>query len=219
MRLMRTALLLLVGFASAPARADDVPSVAPGGPGNVDTPTTTKSPPFAWPRSMRVLFGLGSALQGGGGETVVTAEFAAHTLSGAFSTGLSVSTAEDFGGRWNVSTLGVFGKLDVTYLILGCGWLRDPSTTFPVRLQVGARFGIGVSTSLPATGTVDPLPPYVLIRPELEPFVDVEVPIFPDRTERRYSLVFRFGADAPTSLNSFFRLSASVGLSYGWAGG
>jgi hypothetical protein len=112
-------------------------------------------------------------------------------------------------------TPGGFAQLDLTYLALTHFWTRPPDDAFPCRIHLGARLGVDFSESYPSART--PLaPPYLLIRPGVGWFVDVEHPLSADRV---YALVIRAAADTSVTLSSPFRYGLAVGISYGWDNG
>ena len=92
-------------------------------------------------------------------------------------------------------------------------WRFTPPYNFPVRLQLGGRLGLGISESTRPSADVPNAVPYTLIRPELQDFVDVEVPVGP---LHHYSFVLRGAIDTPVNLSSVFRWSFAAGVNYGW---
>src|SRR5205085_12562188 len=136
-------------------------------------------------------------------------EIGHRPLGGALGTGFAFSSATDVKGRYTVVTPGVFAKLDLTYLFLSGIWATTPPNCFPFRLQLGARAGLGVSESIRR----DPAPStYVLVRPELQSFFDLEIPIDRDRVT---SIVVRGSVDTSVNIQTLFRWALAIGLSYG----
>jgi hypothetical protein len=187
----------------------------------VDT-TEGKPAPFDSPHMVRLLVGLGyvpslpmddrsSNLLPD--DTMITTEIGGHPLSGALGTGVSISVTTDIRGYWTVLTPGLFAKLDLTYLLLSGLWRYTPPDDFPIRLQAGGRLGLGVSQSTRPKSDVPNAEQYVLIRPELLDFLDLEIPLGGDRI---YSFVLRGAMDTPINLSGVYRWGISAGLSYGW---
>lgn len=216
---MRCAILVLAALALprlASAQSEPASSSEAGD-------VTKYQAPFEYPHAVRMLVGLGyvPSLPSDDRSSkylpdnmVMTAEIGGHPLSGALGTGFSVSTAMDVRGLWSVLTPGLFAKLNLTYLFLTGLWTYGPPPpAFPFRLKVGGRLGVGISQSTRPSGDVPNAATYVLIRPELLDFVDIEWPLGSDRA---YSFVARGALDTPVNLSSVFRWSVSAGLSYGW---
>jgi hypothetical protein len=172
-----------------------------------------KTPPFAHNAFVRTFAGAGGLASGPSTNVVFGTEIGHHPLGGALGTGFAFSSATDVQGRYTVLTPGVFAKLDLTYIFLSGIWATTPPNCFPFRLQLGSRAGLGISESFRR----DPAPfTYVLLRPELQPFFDVEVPVDRDRV---YSIVFRGLLDTSVNLETLFRWGFAIGLSYGWGDG
>ena len=178
-------------------------------------------PPYAYSKFFQTLVGLGAAKGVGSTALVLTTEIGHHPLAGALGTGFSLSSATAMDGRWTVITPGLLAKLDLTYVFTGGLWAAPPPDDFPFRLQLGGRLGLGISESFPAK--VPYASSYLLVRPELQPFLDIELlpPIawacLPK--DRVFSLIVRLAIDAPVNLGNVFRLSGSIGLNYGWGDG
>jgi hypothetical protein len=176
--------------------------------------------PFVYDWYVRALVGLGSVpnlpYDDRTGNTVVTTEIGFHPLKAAFSSGFSMSNAADWNGLWNVLTPGLFAQLDLTYILLSGLWAYPPPRSFPLRIAVGGRFGLGISNSFrPTAGLpVDMFAPeYELLRPELMSYLDFDYALSSDR---RYAVVFRMAVDTAVNLSQVFRWSGSVGLSSAW---
>jgi hypothetical protein len=226
---MRCLALVVAGaLLSAAARAeppDPPPSPPPPAPVTL-TPTPLPNPTF-----VRMLVGLGSApnlpKDDNAPNTVMTAELGGHPFRGALETGFSFSSANDLKGYWSVVTPGIFAALDLTYVFATGFWtyqLPGPNPTptcslaatrrsgLPCfRLRLGGRLGLSLSSSsrpddVPYAST------YQLVRPELQPFLDVEVPVSTDR----FSLVLRGAFDSPVNLSTLFRWNVTAGLSYAY---
>jgi hypothetical protein len=214
----RAAFVVVAAAALAPARAlaQSVPTdarCATDARCDRDAPDADRPPPFAYPKFVRTLAGVGGAPRIPTLNVVVTAEVGGRPLRGAFGTGVSFSYAMDATGQYTVFSPGIFAKLDLTHVFLGGFWAIEPPSDFPLRLQVGSRFGADVSESFQRSPFAST---YALIRPELQSFVDVEVPIDAART---LSVVVRGALDTSVNLGDLFRWSASVGLAYGWSHG
>ena len=201
---------MAAGFAPAPAAADDAWAdrefrcVERG---------AAKTPPFAYNAFVRTFAGVGGLASGSASNIVFGTEIGHHPLGGALGTGFAFSSATDVNGRYSVVTPGVFAKLNLTYLFLSGIWATTPPNCFPFRLQLGSRAGLGVSESIrrnPAPFT------YVLVRPELQPFFDLEIPVNRDRVT---SIVLRGSVDTSVNLQTLFRWAFAIGLSYGWGDG
>ncbi len=193
---MKRALVLIVSITLAPSVAfADAPHDA--------APRET----FAQPNYVRTLVGFGGVPDVPSANMVLTMEVGHRPFLGALATGASFSSVSDLTGAYTVETLGVFAKLDLTYVICSHFWARHPSPSLPVRVQLGSRIGLGVSDSFGLT------PSYVLVRAEMQPFVDIEVPLDVHHT---YSFVVRGALDTSVNFNALFRWSASIGFTYGW---
>jgi hypothetical protein len=184
-----------------------------------------ESAPFARVWTARTLVGVGSVPRlpsdDRTGNFVMTAEVGHHPFpdgkeGGALCTGFSLSSATDFYGLWHVVTPGLFAKLDLTYIFLSGLWaypLEPDERNVPFRAHLGGRLGLGISESSRPAAEVPYASQYLLIRPELLSFVDLEVPL---GSERVWSLVARGGVDTGVNLGTVFRWSVSAGLDYGW---
>lgn len=171
------------------------------------------APPFAHDAFLRTFVGAGGLASGPSSNVIFGTEIGHRPLGGGLGTGFAFSSATDVHGRYTVLTPGLFAKLDLTYLFLSGGWATTPPNCFPFRLQLGSRLGLGISESFRST----PAPStYVLVRPELQPFFDVEVPLDRDRV---YSIVVRGSIDTSVNLEAWFRWGVAIGLSYGWGDG
>jgi hypothetical protein len=208
---MRSLALVAAGMlVSSVALADEKPCepAAPGG---------ESGPPFAYPKMVRTLVGFGYVPKLPSDDRTanvsLTEEIGGHPLTGALGTGFSISSTTDLKGLWSVVTPGLFVKLDLTYLFLSGLWACSPSRIFPFRLQLGGRLGLGISESTRPKGDVPGAAQYVLLRPELQSFFDVEIPI---GTDRIYSVVGRGAFDGSVNLSDVFRWSFSMGINYGW---
>jgi hypothetical protein len=203
-------------------------ALSPGAPAT-DAGATPRDPcvleccqaPFVHDWFFRGLVGAGSVpnlpTDDRTGNMVLTAEVGAHPLQGAFATGFSLSNASDWKGHWSVVTPGLFGQLDLTYLLLSGLWAYQPQRDFPFRLAVGSRLGLGVSESFrPSDGLPADTyaPAYRLLRVELMSFLDLDIPLTADR---HYALVARAAVDTPVNVSSVFRWSGSVGISSAWS--
>jgi hypothetical protein len=180
--------------------------------GPVNAPETDSCLSFAYPRYSRLLVGVGGATLVRGAALNLTAEVNPNFFSGTFSSGYSLSLATDF-QRWLVVVPGLFVQWDLTYLFLSGLWTTAPPKTFPFRIHVGARVGMAISVSFPSEEASPHASPYLLLRPELQPFVDLEVPI--DQW-RIWSVIVRAAVDAPVGADSVFRWSVSAGISKGF---
>ena len=140
-------------------------------------------------------------------------EIGHYPVSGALGTGLSLSWSADAAGRWSVIALGVYISVDVTYLLMSSFWAIEPPPP-PFRLRVGARLGIAVSESTAPPSTAEPS--YTLVRPEMQPFVDLEIPLARDNI---YAFFIRGAFDGTVNLEEVLRWTTSIGLAYGfdWA--
>jgi hypothetical protein len=174
-------------------------------------------PPFVYPDLVRTLVGIGGAPMlppdDRTANLVLTAEIGGHPLGGALGTGLSISSVLDFKQLWSVVTPGLFAKIDLTYLFLSGLWRIAPPPEFPFRLQLGGRLGLGVSESTRPSADVSYAVPYTLVRPELQNFADLEIPV---DALHVYSFVLRGAIDTPVNLSGVYRWSFSTGLNYGW---
>ncbi len=182
--------LLACIFFSRDTRADDPPKE-----------------PYSQPWYARSVAGFGGLPNASSPSVVLTAEIGHRPFYGALETGGSFSSASDWNGAWTVLAFGGFAKLDLTYLFLSGFWARKPSPSTPVRVQLGSRVGIAVSDSFGLQ------PPYTLVRAEMEPFIDVEIPL---DVHHSYAFVVRGALDTSVSLNALFRWSVAIGFSYGW---
>jgi hypothetical protein len=196
----RAALIVAVALVPASARAE-----AP-------------APPYAWPAFVDTFVGFGSAPNPFDFVSALTAEVGHRPFGGALSTGVSFSSATDVTGLWNVVTPGAFAKIDLTYVFLSGFWSVQPPRNTHVRVHLGGRVGMGVSQSFQRVvpTATDPYlvdTSYVLVRPELESFVDLDVPL---GARRAYSLIFRAAIDTPVTLDDLFRWTLCVGLGYAW---
>lgn len=196
-------LLLVAHSMSSIASADPVAAVS-------------KAPPFAPRGYVRALLGLGGAQRIDGHNMSLTADFGARTFNGVFSSGFSTSVATDLAGHWFVVTPGFFIQLDLTYLFLSGLWAQEPPSDFPFRLQVGSRIGLDVSDSFPSREQQPYASNYLLLRPALHSFVDLEKPLDKNRL---FSAVVRVAVDTPIALTDLFRWSVSIGISRGWGDG
>ncbi|HEY4014463.1 MAG TPA: hypothetical protein VGM06_14075 [Polyangiaceae bacterium] len=207
---MKHGALALALLTPALARAADPPAAPP------QETDASPPPPFVYPALVRTLVGLGRATRlpkdDDAPSVVMTVEVGEHPLGGALGTGISLSSALDSKGLWSVVTPGLFATLDLTYLFLSGLWAYEPPP-FAGRLRVGSRLGIAVSESYRPSGDVPYAPPYMLIRPELQSFVDLEWPL--DRRQV-YSLVGRAAIDTSVNLSDAFRWSFSAGIDYAW---
>lgn len=174
--------------------------------------------PYAHRKFARTLVGFGAVPDPRSVNATLTAEIGGRPFSsappdiGAFSTGVAYSSTADLAGRFTVVGLGLFVKLDLTSLFIGGLWSADPPrNNFPFRLQVGDRLGIGASESF-RRGS----PTYVLLRPEVQYFLDLEIPL---HEERIHSIVVRGAIDTAVNGADLFRWSVSLGLDYGWDNG
>jgi hypothetical protein len=209
-RLATTAAVALA-LAPAIAAADDPP--AGDGEFRCAERGAQKTPPYAYNAFLHTFAGVGGLASGPSGNVIFGAEVGHHPLGGALGTGFSFSSATDVKGRYTVVTPGVFAKLDLTYLFLSGLWATTPPNCFPFRLELGARAGLGISESFRS----DPAPfTYVLLRPELQPSFDLEIPLDRDRV---HSIVVRGSVDTSVNLETLFRWGIAVGLSYGWGDG
>jgi hypothetical protein len=165
---------------------------------------------FANRNFARSLIGMGGVTDSPVPHMLITTEGGHRPFGGVLSTGYSLSSGTDAQGRWFIISPGLLVQVDLTYLFLSGFWARCPDPTFPVRVQVGSRIGVDISQSFGIT------PTYWLIRPELQPYLDLEVPLAKDRT---VSLVVRLSADTTINLESIVLWTVSVGLSFGWGHG
>jgi len=199
MRRAALACLLATWIASSNAHADAAP-----------TADATSAPRFAQPWYVRTLAGFGqlSDVQSSS-DLVLTTEIGHRPFFGALATGASFSSSTDMNGAWTAVVVGAFAKVDLTYLFLSGVWSRRPPPSAWPRFQLGSRLGMAVSDSF----GVKPL--YTLVRAEMEPFLDVEIPLDDDHV---YAIVARFALDTSVSFNALFRWSGAIGFSYGWGG-
>jgi hypothetical protein len=177
-------------------------------------------PPYTYPKFFQTLVGLGAANGAGSTALVLTTEIGHRPLAGALGTGFSLSSATAVDGSWTVITPGLLAKLDLTYVFAGGLWAAPPPDDFPFRLQLGGRLGLAMSDSFPTKTPYGAS--YLLFRPELQPFLDLEVLPFGLAClprDRIFSLIVRLALDAPVNLSDVFRFSGSIGLNYGWGDG
>jgi hypothetical protein len=183
-----------------------------------DSAAGPADPGYTYPRFVHTLLGAGGVptLPVGDrtGNVVLTTEIGGHPLTGALGTGFSLSETLDMKGQWSVFTPGLLAQLDLTYLAATALYTYLPPRTSLAHLQVGGRLGLAFSESSQPSVAYEPS--YELLRPELQPFVDLDVPVTWLGRGRHDSLIFRGAVDCPVNLSSIFRWSLSVGLSYGW---
>jgi hypothetical protein len=151
-------------------------------------------------------------------SAVTTAEIGAFPLHGAFATGLSVSSASDWEGHWMVLTPGLFGQIDLTYVLLSGLYAYEPPPKFSFRLAIGSRIGLGISESFrpsDSNPTEKYAPSYMLLRPEMMTYLDLEVPI---PGCRYYAIVGRGALDTAVNMSNLFRWSGAIGLRSAWGG-
>ena len=196
--------LALVAEIARPARAAD--------------PDASPPRPYTYPFFFAAYAGAGSAATPAGLGAGGTWELGHRPFGGALSTGFSTSWMSDVTGRWTVVTPGLLAKLDLTYIALSGFWSRTPKPTFPLRVHAGARVGVGFSWSsqniaATATDAYQLSSTYMLVRPEMETFVDVERPLGVRRT---WSVLLRGALDTPVTYDDLFRWSVSIGVSYAW---
>lgn len=170
-------------------------------------------PPYAHSMFVRTLVGLGGVPGVQSANATLTAELGGRPFSqppwdiGAFSTGIGFTSTTDLTGRFSLMALGLFAKMDLTHNFLSGLWSVPPRRSFPFRLQIGARLGIAASESFSKESH------YVLVRPEMLYFLDLEVPV-DDR--RIHSILLRGALDTSVDTSDPFRWSLSIGLDYGW---
>lgn len=209
---MRAAVLLVAGavaMAPRPARAEPQSKI----------PTST----YDYLDYVRLFVGVGSVPQpelfeSCNANTALTFEIAHRPFHGALSTGFSFSSVTDVNGLWNVLTPGAFAKLDLTYVFTSGLWSHRPTLHPFVRILVGARVGFGVSQSFvhiqsTADSRYEATSSYVLVRPEMEPIVDLE---FPFGHRHDFAFVARGAVDTPVTFDTIFRWSVSLGIGYAW---
>jgi hypothetical protein len=179
---------------------------------------TEATPVYSRPGLVTTFAGLGGSPTDKYPNAVLTIEIAHRPFGGALTTGISLSSATELDGTWNVITPGLVAKMDLTYVALSGFFSHDPKPDFPIRFHVGARVGMAVSQSWvhiepSTTSSYELKSSYVLVRPELESFLDVEVPF---GKKRAYSLVGRVAFDTPIAGDTLFRWSLACGLGYSW---
>ena len=138
-----------------------------------------------------------------------------HPLDGALGTGFSMAWMTDARAYWSVMTIGIFASMDLTYIFSTGLWHYDAPSLheLPFRIRLGDRLGIGISQSrTPPPSGASYQPTYVLVRPELESYIDIEIPF----DGGRYAVFERTAVDTSVNLGELFRWSASLGLSYGF---
>jgi hypothetical protein len=204
-----------IGLAPSTAAADDG-----GSHGRIGEDTSTPFPPYAYPFFTQVLAGVGAAPTGGapnrpGVAVAFTTEIGHRPFGAALGTGFSISEATEVSGAWTVVVPGLFAKIDLAYLFAGGLWTSRPPDSFPFRLLLGGRVGLAVSESFPSRTQVPFGSPFMLVRAELQPFLDFEWPPCFVK-DRAFSLVVRGALDTSVNLSDVFRWSASLGLNYGW---
>jgi len=170
-------------------------------------------PHFARSRSVRMLLGGGTVPAVASGFLTVEAEWLLRPFNGALSVGTAASGSGDVHGLWSDVTLGLSFALDLTYLFLSGFWWVEPSPTFPVRLSVGARLGLTFSRSWLPRPELSSSPEYQLLRPELHPFLDVEVPL---PCTPHLSALARVAIDTNANPTTLFRWAAYAGMSWGY---
>ncbi len=182
-------------------------------------PAGSEDDRFARDGYFRVVAGAGRAVQvpldDNNASSTLSFEIGHYPLGGALGTGFSHVVDGGFKGYWSVVTPGIFAALDLTYLMMSGFW-RSPPEPHYFRLRLGARLGLGISQSTTPIvyGNLGPTAPaYVLARPELEPFFDVEV-LCPKH--REYAAFIRASADTGVNLVEMYRWSVALGLSYGF---
>lgn len=170
-------------------------------------------PPYSWAKNVTAYVGAGGVPNWHGSYFIFTADWGLHPFDGAFSTGTSASFAVDWHRTWLLGALGVFVQLDLTYLFLSGLWAVDPPADFPFRLQLGSRVGVDVSESYQTRPELAEPQSYVLVRPALHSYVDLEFPI---PGARHFCLVLRAAIDTPASLGTIYRYNFSLGFSGGY---
>jgi len=211
----RGALAILLALAPSVARADE-----PSPPEAKHDHPPADPPEFAPQSYLRVLAGMGNAanvpMDDQGPGTTLGLEIGHYPLRGALGTGFSVSWTTDTRGYWSVVTPGFFAALDLTYIFMSGLWTYKPEPPH-FRMRLGGRLGLGISQSTRPASDVPYAPAYVLIRPELESYFDVEVPFSTEPTNS-YSVFTRTGVDTGVNMGELFRWSFAVGLTYGFDG-
>ena len=183
--------------------------------------TTHAAIPFSSPWFFRILAGGGGVPElprdDNAGHVVFTAEIGhqpvADKTGGALSTGFSISSAEDANSHWSVITPGLFAQLDLTYVLLSGLWARVPPSSFPVRLNLGSRLGVGISESFRPQQDLPYAQSFLLLRPEVMSYLQVNVPL-DDR--HQYVIVARGAIDTSANLGELYRWSFAGGFAYCW---
>lgn len=164
-------------------------------------------PSFA-PRNFgQVLTGFGGVTDSSSPLMGVAFEGGHRPFAGALSTGYALASSTDTAGQWFVLSPGLLVKLDLTYVFLSGFWSHCPSPTFPLRVQVGTRIGFDISESFGVK------PSYWLVRPDLQPHVDLELVL---DSQRKYALVGRLAMDTTINLEATVQWIVSFGISFGW---
>ena len=99
-------------------------------------------------------------------------------------------------------------------------WFIKPPDSIPVHVQLGARLGLAFSESIPSKVAEAWASPYVLIRPELHWFLDIETPF---GESRAHTWVIRLAVDTPVSMagniKDIFRWTVGLGMAWGLGDG
>ncbi|MFO0587449.1 MAG: hypothetical protein U0441_07915 [Polyangiaceae bacterium] len=185
----------------------------PAGPETPPIPPRDARPTYAQAMSLHALFGLGGIPGVRSMNGSLTTEFGSRPFHGnnndpsAFSTGIGYAVTSDFNGKYSILSLGLFAKLDLTYVFLSGFWTHPFAPDFPFRVQAGGRLSISMSDSF--GGLVRP---YTLVRPEVTPFVDLEIVANKARTT---AFVLRAAYDDTLDIEQP-RYTVAIGLDYGW---
>jgi hypothetical protein len=168
----------------------------------VDPPT-----PYVYTSYVHAFAGMGAVPGAHTPFFVTTIDVGRHPFGGAFSAGVSGSFASDPSAGWMLGAFGVQLRLDLTYLFLSGFWAERFDPCFPIHIQLGARLGAALSEATALH------PSYWLARFELQPELDVEVPLGRRRVS---SVIVRGALDSSMSLDGLFRWSILVGYGFAW---
>jgi hypothetical protein len=92
-------------------------------------------------------------------------------------------------------------------------WARVPPSSFPVRLNLGSRLGVGISESFRPQQDLPYAQSFLLLRPEVMSYLQVNVPL-DDR--HQYVIVARGAVDTSANLGELYRWSFAGGFAYCW---
>ncbi|MBK7864202.1 MAG: hypothetical protein IPJ65_37520 [Archangiaceae bacterium] len=151
------------------------------------------------------------------GHLGTSVDWGLYPFDGAFSTGMSAQLgAAITGPRWVLFQLGLFARLDLTWLLLTGFWRDDGAPDrFPFRVQVGSRLGIDWSQSTLTLPGQEGGTSYTLLRPVLHSFLDLQLPL-PGHDWGQHAVFVRASVDTPVNLSTVIRWGLSVGFALGY---